>query len=131
MFNYRGRGFCSRTLTFQNVCFYFCESPLKVINNAFYFMWKAPFVLEIFTFLSWLFGFGEKRFDRRAMILKFRTSQTGQQIIAVHILPNISWTKGNKAMKFGQLVECNMINIFHEKSYTKCGGEASPRFHEK
>ena len=65
------------------------------------------------------------------MILKFRTSQTGQQIIAVHILPNISRTKGNKAMKFGQLVECNMINIFHEKSYTKCGGEASPRFHEK
>ena len=62
------------------------------------------------------------------MISKFMTSQTGQQIIAVHILPNISRTKGNKAMKFGQLVECN---IFLEKSYTKCGGEASPRFHEK
>ena len=29
-------------------------------------------------------------------------------------------------MKFGQLIECNMRNIFLEKSYTKCGGETSP-----
>ena len=26
-------------------------------------------------------------------------------------------------MKFGQLIEYNMRNIFLEKSYTKCGGE--------
>ena len=30
-------------------------------------------------------------------------------------------------MKFGQLIECNMRNIFLEKSFTKCGGETSPR----
>ena len=30
-------------------------------------------------------------------------------------------------MKFGQLIKCNMNNIFSEKSYTKCGEEASPR----
>ena len=30
-------------------------------------------------------------------------------------------------MKFCQLKEYNMRNIFLEKSYTKCGGEASPR----
>ena len=35
-------------------------------------------------------------------------------------------------MKFGQLIECNMINIFLEKSCTKYGGEISPRpFSEK
>ena len=35
-------------------------------------------------------------------------------------------------MKFGQLIECNMINIFLEKSYVKCGGETSPKpFSEK
>ena len=35
-------------------------------------------------------------------------------------------------MKFGQLIECNMRNIFLEKSCTKCGGETSPRpFSEK
>ena len=26
-------------------------------------------------------------------------------------------------MKFGQLIECNMRNIFLENPYTKCGGE--------
>ena len=30
-------------------------------------------------------------------------------------------------MKFGQLIEYNMSNIFLGKSCTKCGGEASPR----
>ena len=35
-------------------------------------------------------------------------------------------------MKFGQLIECNMRNIFLEKSYIKCGAETSPRpFSEK
>ena len=31
-------------------------------------------------------------------------------------------------MKFSQLIEYNMKNIFLEKSYTKCGGETSPFF---
>ena len=35
--------------------------------------------------------------------------------------------KGNQAMKFGQLIEYNMRNIFVEKSYTKCAGETIPR----
>ena len=35
-------------------------------------------------------------------------------------------------MKFGQLIEYKMRNIFLKKSYTKCGGKASPRpFHKK
>ena len=55
------------------------------------------------------------------------TSQPGKQTIAIHILPNISRSKGNQTMKFGQLIECNMRNIFLEKSYTKCGGETIPR----
>ena len=29
-------------------------------------------------------------------------------------------------MKFGQLIEYNMKNIFVEKSYTKCAGETNP-----
>ena len=48
------------------------------------------------------------------------------------MLPNILRSKGNKTMKFRELIECNMRNIFLEKSYTKCGGETSPRpFPEK
>ena len=35
-------------------------------------------------------------------------------------------------MKFGQLIEYNLRNIFLEKSYKECGGEASPRpFYKK
>ena len=35
-------------------------------------------------------------------------------------------------MKFGQLIDYHMRNIFLEKSYTKSGGETSPRpFSEK
>ena len=45
----------------------------------------------------------------------------------MHILPNISRSKGNQAMKFGQLIEYNMRNIFVEKLYTKCAGETIPR----
>ena len=55
------------------------------------------------------------------------TSQRGLQTIAIHILPNISRSKGNQTMKFGQLIEYNMRNIFVEKSYTKCAGETIPR----
>ena len=38
------------------------------------------------------------------------TSQIGQQIITTHILPNISRSKDNQAMDFGQLVKYNMRN---------------------
>ena len=35
-------------------------------------------------------------------------------------------------MKFGNLIEYNMTNIFLEKSYTEYGGETSPKpFSEK
>ena len=60
------------------------------------------------------------------------TSQTGQQIISMYILPNISRNKRNQVMKFGQLIEYNMKNIFLQKSYKKCSGKASPRpFYKK
>ena len=39
-------------------------------------------------------------------------SQPGLQTITIHILPNISQSKGNQTMKFGQLIEYNKINIF-------------------
>ena len=35
------------------------------MKNAFYFMLKALFVLEIFKFLSWLFGYVEKQLDKK------------------------------------------------------------------
>ena len=38
------------------------------MKNAFYFMLKSLFVIEIFTFLSSHFGNIEKRLDKKAMI---------------------------------------------------------------
>ena len=55
------------------------------------------------------------------------TSQPGKQTIAIHILPNITRSKANQTMMFGQLIEYNMRNIFLEKSHTKWSGEAIPR----
>ena len=55
------------------------------------------------------------------------TTQPGKKTTAIHILPNISRSKGSQTMKFSQLIEYNMKNIFLEKSYTKCGEETIPR----
>ena len=43
------------------------------------------------------------------------------------MLTNISRSKGNQVMKFGQIIDYNMRNILLNKSYTKCGGETIPR----
>ena len=58
--------------------------------------------------------------------LKFH-DVTAWLTILIHILPNISRSKGNQTMKFGQLIDSNMRNIFLEKSYAKYSGETSPR----
>ena len=46
---------------------------------------------------------------------EFMMSQPGLQTIAIHILLNISQSKGKQAMKFGQLIESNKTNIFLQK----------------
>ena len=43
----------------------------------------------------------------------------------------MSRRKGNQAMKFGQLIEDNMTNIFLEKSCTKFDRETIPRTFSK
>ena len=105
-----------------------------MIKNPFYFTSKDLFVLKIFKFLSWIFVLVAKRLDKKDQVsLKFYDVTVWlTKTIVIHIMPNISKSKGNQTMKFGQLIECNMRNIFLEKSYTKCGGETSPRlFSEK
>ena len=44
------------------------------------------------------------------------TWQPGKQTIAIHILLNISRSKGNQTMKFGQLIGYNIRNTFLERS---------------
>ena len=47
--------------------------------------------------------------------------------ITINLLPNISRSKSNQTMKFGQLIEYNTRNIFLEKSYMKCDKESISR----
>ena len=47
-------------------------------------------------------------------------SQLGLQIIAILILFNISPSKGNQTMKFGQLIKYNKRNISLQKLCKKC-----------
>ena len=55
------------------------------------------------------------------------TSSNGKQIIPTHILLNTQKSDDNQAMKFSQLIEYKMRNIFLEKSCAKYGGETSSR----
>ena len=73
------------------------ESPSQMMKNAFYFTIKAFFVLKIFKFFVLIFGHVEK--DK----VNFNVCgvTTRKQTIAIHILPNISQSKGNQTMKFG------------------------------
>ena len=88
-----------------------------MMKKVFYFTLKALFVLNIIKFLSWIFGHVENRLIRKISLLpELVTLQPRAQTIALHILPNISRSKGNQTMKSGQLIEYNMRNIFLEKS---------------
>ena len=55
------------------------------------------------------------------------TAQAGEKVITIHILPNISRSKGNQAIKFGQLIKNCMRNFFLQKSWRKWDRETSPR----
>ena len=92
-------------------------------------MLKSLFVLKIFEFLSWFFAHIEKRPDQKDKV-NFKVHdvtdwQTNK--ITTHILPNISRSKGIRAMKFGQLIKYNMGNIFSQKSCKEWGRENSYR----
>ena len=55
-----------------------------MMRNAFYFIFKALFVLKILNFCSDFFGHVEKRFDKEAEVIsKFMTSQPGKQIVTI------------------------------------------------
>ena len=80
------------------------KSSLKRMRNNFYFVLKTLFVLEVFTFLSWLFDYVEKRLNKKALVI-------------FKIYDAMGWTRKRKPMLLGQIIEYNMRNIFFLKSY--------------
>ena len=82
--------------------------------------------------LDFLLMYQNGLIKKMRLISNLMTSQPDYQTVVIHIFSNISRSKGNQTIKFGHLIECNMRNIFLEKSYTKCNGESSRRpFPEK
>ena len=72
---------------------------------------KALVVLKIFKFYPDFLVIQENCLIKKLrLILKLMTSHTGKQMITIYILPNISRSNGSQKMKFGQLIENNMIN---------------------
>ena len=68
------------------------------MKNAFYLVLKALSILEIFKFLSRLFGHVgiAAWLEKDKVNFEIMMSQPGFQTIAIHILPNISESKGNQ-----------------------------------
>ena len=50
------------------------------------------------------------------------TLQTRQKNKTIHILPHISRSKGNREMKFGQLIEYDVRNVFLKNHDEKQAG---------
>ena len=98
----------------KNCIIYVIESPFKMIKNAFYFILKALFFLEVFNFCIMNFWSCRKNglIRKIRIISKFMTSQPGYQTIEIHILPNISRRKSNQTMKPDQLIEYNKRKNF-------------------
>ena len=86
-------------------------STLKMMKSAFYLTSKALFVLKIFRFLWWNFWSCS---EWNGLIRKIRLIS-----LWCHSLVNkytyYSISRGVKTIKFGQLMEYNMRNIFFKK----------------
>ena len=94
--------------------------PFKIDKKCFLFYLKGFFFSR---YLKLCLGFlvKQKKSLHREIVLisKFMSSEPRKQAIAIQILSNISRSKGNQALKFGQLIDYNMRNIYLKKSYTK------------
>ena len=82
---------------------------------------------KLFSFSRYLNFCNDVSIRKIRLISNFMTPQPGQQTIVIHILLNISRSKGNQTIKFGQLIEYDIRNIFLEKPSTKCGGKNNPQ----
>ena len=54
------------------------------------------------------------------------TSQPQKQTTTIHILPNISRSKGNQAMNFGQLTEYNVKKYYFKNHAENKDGRLVP-----
>ena len=72
-------------------------------EKCFLFHLKSSFrSQDIYVFVMTFWSCMKKGLIRKIRLTsKFMTSQPAQQTITIHILSNISWSKGNQTMKLG------------------------------
>ena len=102
------------------------ESPLKMMKNAFCLTLKLLSFLNtsIFALTFWSY---KKRLDKKAKV-NFELYEVVNWITNyynTHIARYLK-SEGNETMKFAQLKEYCIRNIFLENSCTKCDAETSP-----
>ena len=103
--------------------------PFKNDKKCFLFCFKNSFrSQDIYVFVTTFWWRRKNGLIRRVRLTsKFMTSETGSQTIAIYILPNISQSKGNQTLKFGQLIEHYKRNIFLQRSCGKWVRETSSK----
>ena len=97
-FNVRYKTKNLKICSIKNECIYVTPSSKVTLGDI--FMLKALFHFEIFSFLSWLFGYAEKQLDKKANFNFKICDVTDYTRNAIHIVLNISRRKCNQAMKF-------------------------------
>ena len=120
----------SRTVTFQkNLCYLLDWKPFKNDKRWSLFHRKSSFHSQsIWVFVTIFSSTRKNRLIRKIRLTsKFMTSLADLHTIAIHILPNMSRSKGNQKMKFGQLIKYNKKKIFLQNVCGKWGREASSR----
>ena len=93
------------------------ESSLKMMKNAFYFTFKALFVLKVFKFLSCFDHVGKWLGIKPKDNFRIYYVSSVKLITTIHILPNISRGKGNHTVKVCQLIEYLRREIFFLKHH--------------
>ena len=81
-----------------------------MIKNAYYFILKTLLFLKICV--DFLAMYKNSLIRKIRLISKFMTSQPDYQTVTLHILLNMSQSKGSQKIKFGQVIEYNKRNIF-------------------
>ena len=94
------------------------ESPLQVWKPLFYV--KSTFRFKIFPFLPRIFGYKEKRLDKKVKV-NFKINDVTGWTTNNYNKYNVQYLvrKVNQAMKFGKLLKYNLIIILLQKSCRK------------
>ena len=91
-----------------------------MMKNTFYLTLMAVLVLKIFIFLNFCldgFGHAEKLDDKKGKVnFKIYDVKNWKTLITIHIVSNVSKSKGNQAINFFHSIEYEVRNISLEKS---------------